>query len=241
MDNRLFFSLIGLFFLALFGWMAYDTRSTLEALHQEDVRRDLLGGLPGTRTQVQYLFEFPAPSYSHDLGSDRIAALRKEGDAELHGKVHGLTRANYQLNSIYELNLRRVWPWTPYLAWVDNFTVDFSFKSMEVFVSKDYSPESCNYRRTLEHEERHVEIHRRIHEKYQGILRETVAASKEIPFSSSPVTVASRKEARERIKSLMSEVLDPVYERFGEELAREQAAIDTRPEYERLAQSCPNW
>lgn len=238
MNNKLFFLLIAFILLSTFGWMFYDFQTSSAPSADGAARRDLVGNGDSTAA-VQYFFNFPQPVYHHDLNTQQIEALAQGGGENYH--VYGLTQANYQLNTHYQVNSSKKWFKGQYTMWVDNLRVEFAYTTVNVYVTSNYKEDSCEYRQTLAHENRHVSINRQVYEKYQKVFQDALAASKGLPLYESPITVGSWDEGKEKIGQMISVVTDPVFDRFKEELGEAQAVIDTPQEYDLLRQSCQNW
>jgi hypothetical protein len=156
-------------------------------------------------------------------------------------RVRGLTVADFGMDSLYEFRVRKKWFGGGYLAWVEDLRIDFSYRDVKVYVTREFPKGSCEYEATLWHEGEHVRVHREVHAKHQPLLEAAVASSKVIPLRSAPVTAASREEGKRIIGERISSVLDPVFQRFNEELTAEQAKLDTRESYEDLRRRCPGW
>lgn len=238
----MFFSLIALFLLGLLGWLGYDAW----VLPQPSplgpgVRGDLLRDPEGGSAQVLYQYRFAEPVYSHELDTQGIQALRRSDPSSEGAKVRGLTVADFGMESLYRFQVRRRWLRGGYLAWVEDLKVDFSYRDVKVFVTRDYLEGSCEYNVTRWHEDQHVRIHREVHGKYQPLLESEVAASKTIPLRSAPVTASSREEGKRLVGERISSVLDQVFERFNEELQAEQAKIDSGSSYDELRSRCSGW
>jgi len=241
MDNRVFFSLIALFLGGLFGWLGFDAWKTSQpSVAQPGVRLDLLGeaGDPG---QVRYLYHFKEPTYSMEFNTAGIEAIRSAGPSFQGARIRGLTIADFSMDSLYRFRLQRRWLKGGYLAWVEDLKVDFGFKELKVFMANEYPEGSCEHYHIREHENEHVRIHREVYMKYQPLLEEAVSASKGIPLRSAPVTVASKEEGKKVVGERISEVLDPVFDRFNQELKDENARIDTAASYDELRRRCSGW
>ncbi len=226
--------------LPVLAGMVLVLRRGLEAPLDKDARLDQLVAGDGAVAQVRYLFHFPTPVYSHDLDTSQIEALRP-GDSHENARVRGLTLADFKMDTLYRFNIRKKWFRDYSLVWVEDLRVEFSYNTLNVYVASDFPEDGCEYRETLGHENQHVEIHRRIYEKYKGILQDEVAGSKSIPLESAPLTVVSQMEGREKISQALSTVVDPVFRRFSEELSQEEARIDTRESYMELRNRCSGW
>jgi hypothetical protein len=237
-NNKLFFLLIAAILLPVFGWMFYDLRTSGGPTGAGAASRDLLGSGDSTAA-VQYFFHFPDPVYHHDLNTQQIEALAQGGGENYH--VYGLTQADYQLNTHFQVNGSKKWFKDQYTMWVDNLRVEFSYTTVNVYVTSNYKDDSCEYRQTLAHENQHVEINRQVYGKYEKVFQDTLAGSRDLPLYDRPITVGSWDEGKERIGRMISTVTDPVFDRFKEELGQAQSVIDTPQEYDLLRQSCQNW
>src|SRR5260221_11019472 len=97
MSNKHFSFLIALILLPFFGWMIYDFQAESEALKKDGANRDILLDSSGAMAQVQYLFQFPNPVYSHELNTGQIETLSQSGGESEHYHVYGLTQAGYKI------------------------------------------------------------------------------------------------------------------------------------------------
>jgi hypothetical protein len=242
MDNRLFFSLIALFLGGLFGWIGYDAwKTSRPGPARPGVRLDLLGGV-GDPAQVSYFYNFKEPVYSREFDTQGIEAIRSEGPSFPGARIRGLTLASFSMKGVY--SFRNQWRWFKggYLAWVEDLKVEFVFQDLKVFLANEYPESSCEHYHIREHENEHVRIYREVYAKYQPLLEQAVTSARgRIPLKTAPVTVASREEGERVVKESIDAVVDPVFERFDQELEDENAKIDTAASYDELRRRCSGW
>jgi len=241
MSNKLFVVLLSLILLPFFGWMVYDSRASLADFQKGADRHDVLLGADGAMAQVQYLFHFAEPAYVHNLDTSQIEGLSQSAGTGEHYHVYGLTQADYGTGTHYEVNWSKRWFREEYDMWVENLQVDFSYNTINVYVTSDYAENSCEYQATLDHENQHVEIHKQVYAQFQAIIRDAIAKSTSLPLSSRPILVTSIEDGKKQVGDRISQVLDPVFDKFKEELTSEQAKIDTPESYEGLRQKCQHW
>ncbi len=245
MSNKQFISLIAVILLGFFGWLYYDSQMNSETIRKQDVRRDILadGANGDASAQIQYLYNFPPPVYSHSLSTPEIEALsRAQGGGENeHYHVYGLTQAEFQMKTLYEFNSSKKMFQDQTTMWVENLRVEFSYTTVNVFVTSAYAENSCEYQATLAHENQHLEIHRKVYAQYQKVLEDALAAAKDIPLSNHPIVVTSREAGKEQLAKMISSVTDPVFEQFQQTMAKEQAELDTQESYAELRGRCQNW
>lgn len=242
MNNRLFALLIVLLLLPFFGWMYYDWKSDSQSIEKEGTPRDALvdsGG--GGSAGVQFIFHFPDPVYSHNLNTAQIEQLSESSAEAEHYHVYGLTQAGYSSGTLYEVNWSKKWFKSEYKMWVENLRVEFTYDTLNVYVTNAYPEGSCEYQVTLDHENQHVAVHRRVYEQYQKVFQEALGQAQGIPLVSSPIVVESIPEGKKRISEIVSGVLDPPFDQFKDAVQTEQAKLDTPENYNALKEQCQHW
>ncbi len=243
MDNKLFSLLIALILFPFFGWMYEDWKNDSAAGQKNGAYRDLLvdGNDREDSAEIQYIFHFPDPVYSHSLTTSQIEALSQSGGESEHYHVYGLTQASYSTDTLYEVNWSKKWFKPEYTMWVENLRVEFTYNALNVYVTNTYPEGSCEYQATLDHENQHVAIHRQMYEQYQKIIKEKMERSQDIPFPTHPIVASSVEKGKARIAQIISAVLDPFFEKFKEDLRTAQGKLDTPESYAELKEQCGNW
>lgn len=241
MDNRIFFLVVAGLLFGGVGWMAYDSRQVSEAIGNDKVGRDVLIGTDGSMAPVQYLYRFPEPLYSHALSTAQIESLSRGSELSESYRVYGLTQAGFNIGTSYHVEGSKKWFKKQYAIWVEDLKVEFGYNTLNVYVTNAYPVDSCEYRETLDHENQHVEAHRRVYLDYQRVLERALADAKDIPLSSRPLIVGSWEEGKDRVGKLISAATDPLFEEFQRNLEVEHARIDTPENYAGLRRRCSNW
>lgn len=242
MNNKLFAFLVLLILLPFFGWIYYDWKTGTEAIQKDGSPRGLLvDSGNGEGAGIQYVFHFPDPVYSRALSTSQIETLSQSDPLSEHYHVYGLTQAGFSTGTLYEVNWSKKWFKNEYRMWVDNLRVEFTYDTLNVFVTSAYSEGSCEYQATLDHENQHVAIHRQLYLQYQKKFEDAVGQAADIPLESHPVTVSSLEEGKKEIGEKISAVLDPVFDKFKDELQQEQGKLDTPENYSMLKQQCQHW
>ncbi|HUO57984.1 MAG TPA: hypothetical protein VMV05_07375 [bacterium] len=241
MSNKLFFMLVGLTLASFFGWMAYDAWTTSSELKGDAAHQGLLMDSGGSMAGIQYVFRMSDPQYHHDLSTAQIEQLSQTVGSGEKYHVYGLTQADYETETHYQVNWSKKWFREEYSLWVENLRVDFSYNTLNVYVSSAYPEGSCEYQATLEHENQHVEIHKQIFIRFQKVIRDTLGAAPNLPLSSNPLLVTSIEDGKKKVGETISGILDPVFDQFKSTLTEEQAKIDTPESYNELRQRCQHW
>lgn len=242
MNNKFFALIIAFIVIPFFGWMIYDSFSDTRSIQQERVTRDILeDGDTGGGAQIQYVFSFPIPTYIHNLNTSQIEQVSQTNGLAEHAHVYGLTQAGFKTGTHYEVNWSKKWFKDEYSMWVENMRVEFLYDTLNVYVTSAYSEGSCEYQATLNHENEHVEIHRRLYSQYQKKFREALSGNQTIPLSNRPIPATSIEEGKKKIGDLISAAIDPVFSQFQQDLQQNQAVIDTPESYGELKSRCSNW
>ncbi len=225
----------GIFVAGFFAFLVYE-RNQVQA--QEPAG---LGQTASAGALIRYDFSFAEPVYHHELGNNEIGALKSDGQSSEDGRISGLTLADFILDSSYQLDYDHSWFSSKYFLWLEQVTVHFAYKSLVVYVTRDYDEGTCAYQVTLSHENDHVAIHRRLYLKYQQILRQALEKNPAFSDHDHAVTAASYEEGKAKLDEEISSVLDPIFQQFRQEVADEQGQLDTYQNYVTLHNQCSSW
>jgi hypothetical protein len=186
--------------------------------------------------RVTVRVKIPAVSVNHDLSIDELTEL-----SSFHGpqsRVLGLTTYKLEVNSF--ANYSAVPHGNRYCFWVDDIDLPFRYNSMDVYIASEYGEETCPYRVTMEHEQNHVRVARRILKRYTPRF-EKALSSAVIPTGRAPVLIDQPADAKHKLAALYDRLIKPVYQEMWAELERDQAALDTPQMYRQALRRCRNW
>jgi hypothetical protein len=110
--------------------------------------------------------------------------------------------------------------------------------NQRVYIAKDYSKNSCEYREILEHEKKHVRIDREIVNKYAAKIGEALRLSINNALARGPYPVNRLPQIQSDMRDYIASVVKTQQSLMEEERFRRQQAIDTFEEYERVRQAC---
>lgn len=241
MSNKTLFLYLSVVVLAFGGWMAWDLHQSQETNRRKDYQHDFVSDHQGGfGAEAQYDFTFPTPTIRHDLSTDEIGRVSTQ-TLEANTKLPGLTDTKFHLETTYHFRSSRRWIKGGYEMWVNDLVVHFGFDEMTVYISKDYSEDSCQYQAVLAHEKEHVEAHRKVWNDFQPLLQQSVRRAVDIPSDKMRGVFASEAEGRDKIEKAISSVTDPVFEEFRKADNEAQAGIDSRSSYEGVKEKCGSW
>src|SRR5512147_1143579 len=145
----------------------------------------------------------------------------------------GLTRASFGYRSTIELDGLED-PRGGRACAHPRVHVEVELASMTVYVAREYRDDACREPLILEHERRHVAVFERYaDEAARALARELEArVGKRVRYGTS---MAAMQDA---LKADLAKWLDAFMAHARDELAVRNAAVDTKAEYEKLAQAC---
>lgn len=189
----------------------------------------------GRDFDVNVKISIPRPPINHNLSSAQLTEKSFHGP---NARVLGLTVPKLQIQTRVEHATEK--RDGHYCYWLEGVQVQLIYKSIEVYVAREYKRGSCEYKAVLRHEQEHVAIARRNLEKFKPKVRHALT-SLLLPTPDRPIKLASSEQNEEALQSLLARILDPVYQEMQEDLERAQAAIDTPESYAKVRAQCSNW
>ncbi len=124
--------------------------------------------------------------------------------------------------------------------WLESIDVELTYKSIEVYIAREYKRGSCEYKAVLRHEREHLRIARDNLERFKPRVRAALT-SLLIPTPDRPVQLKSADDAEEQYDALFQRILQPVYGEMLADLDAAQGKIDTPKSYARVRRKCNNW
>jgi len=244
MNTKHFAFFIAALLLAFFGYIAWDWNETAKEVRAKQGPRDYVGSQGGGEgVVVRYVYGFPEPVVSHDYSTSQIESIKwgtgNVSDVQYH--INGLTQAGYQTDAQFHCGGYKRWFKDEYVMWIDSMTVEFTYNTLNVFVSSAYPENSCQYEQILAHEKQHVEINREVYKEFQEKMQERMAAVTGLPTPSHPITTLNWDEGKETMGKMISDTVNPVFEDFEAELARRNGLLDSPDNYAELKNRCSSW
>lgn len=125
-----------------------------------------------------------------------------------------------------------------YCLWPQEVDVTVHYQA-QVYIAKQYPPDSCRFALTRQHELRHVAADEETLAEYLPKLKETAIRTAAQAFPAGPFTRAARDQARDAILEAVKDALAGEMDRLDRARQQRQQAIDTAQEYMRLSRACP--
>jgi len=124
--------------------------------------------------------------------------------------------------------------------WVAGISAELLYRSIDIYVAKEYSRSSCNYRAILQHEQEHVNVARQNLQRFALRIRGALT-SLNIPRADAPIKVASPEAAEAEMRRIFAKILEPEYREMLLDLQQAQARVDSPAEYRRVRRRCKKW
>lgn len=112
------------------------------------------------------------------------------------------------------------------------------YASLDVYIAREYAPDTCQHRSIQAHENKHVAVFqeslRIFAPRFQRALDETASGL-------GSMKVGSPKEAAKRFQERLQRKLQPLLDQLQKEQAKANAALDSEQNYRREQARCPTW
>ena len=184
---------------------------------------------------VSVRIEVPAPKLDRSQTRVALGGFAPHGPGQA---ILGVMRARLEVESTATYG--RVAGAGGVCIWVERVEVLLRYRSLDLFVAKEYAPASCAYRAILAHEQQHAEIARTYVNRYAPRIRQALA-SLLIPKATKPVAAASRETAEAKVDAVLERLVAPVVGELEREMNKAQAAIDTPRSYQGVFRQCNDW
>ena len=124
--------------------------------------------------------------------------------------------------------------------WYDeiNITIEVDPK---IILAKEVYQNLCTRRSVTKHEMKHVEADRRAVNKFSRRVGQRVHQDLERRgFKVGYIPISQKEQAIKRMQRVVFDIVQDEYKRLETDRAKEQKAIDTLEEYERVSAECPD-
>ncbi len=176
-------------------------------------------------------------TYTTDF-TKSTAELSRMGAASTGRRVLGLTQTNLKWSaSLSSQGITQRLGGQHCLR--PSIKVRFAFEPMTVLVGREFTPGSCIFDITMQHELQHVATY----ERFLPRVQEAVKRELEARFGQRIFLFDSEAEAQRQVHALTRDYVAPFVDRSMQEVTALQAAVDSPEEYFRLdtfQAACPS-
>lgn len=179
--------------------------------------------------------EIPTSPINHSLSIKQLTQKTHHGP---RSRILGLMQSDLRIKTRGHYNTDKIG--NMYCFSVRAIDVILRYKTLQVYVAREYKRSSCAYRAILSHEKEHVSIARNNMEGFAPTIRAALT-SHLIPTGANPIQVESAKAAAAKMQSISDELLKPVYDRMYKALRAAQGSLDSPRSYRRVRRQCSRW
>ncbi|ANK80288.1 MAG: hypothetical protein TEF_05385 [Rhizobiales bacterium NRL2] len=185
--------------------------------------------------QIGIALAFPAPGISHELASDEIPqAMRAHGRGARAGAVRQVGATAFTLNTEVRMSVAAAEQRRDCFR-LKRLDIRLDVLQLDVFIASELVPGTCPYRVTMAHEQRHVEIYRSGVRRLKEELETALGGSTLLRA----IPAASIEQAMERFRVAVDTVVSDARRKNSEEMARDNARLDTPSSYREEHARCP--
>lgn len=215
-----------LFLLFILFFYSSAAHAVLNRCPRHQVSTDLKSKLVKTKVYRGSTREFTEYVQGHSRGDSRILGFVNQ--AEIY------TRLQYKF-SIKDIGHGR------YCVMLDKVRGYF-YAAPKLFMPKDYSKSSCEYKEVLKHEKRHLQAVYDFHDhntgKYAAYLGRI---ARDVPIHRPIRTEAEAQQVRQRIRGYFERNFRELEQKSLIQLNKIQRKIDSPQEYIGVSKRCDNW
>jgi hypothetical protein len=122
--------------------------------------------------------------------------------------------------------------------YVDSIRVDIHIKPV-IYIANQYPKDGCMYQAIMEHEKKHIEVDRRIVNKYTKIIIAGLdKAFKKLGYMQGPFRIAELKQKQEMMQQYSQDIVRHYSSEMSAERRELQQEVDNIQEYERVQSLC---
>lgn len=126
-----------------------------------------------------------------------------------------------------------------FCLWYETINVRLEI-SPTIVIGKEIYQDLCLRKATVDHEMKHVQVDRKIVNKYAKIMGQKIyAAIKERGFRAEPVPKDYAQDMADRMSTVIAQILEHEHNKMQIERLELQRAVDSLQEYERVSALCP--
>lgn len=122
--------------------------------------------------------------------------------------------------------------------YVDSIKVDIHIKPV-IYIASEYPKNGCMYKAIMQHEKKHIDVDRRIVNKYTNIIIAGLdRAFKKLGYMQGPFRTAELKQKQEMMQQYSQDIVRHYSSEMSAERRKLQQEVDNLKEYERVQSLC---
>ena len=175
-----------------------------------------------------------------DLQSQSIDTINPYGYNHVT-HTNGFMEGRIALTSDVKLDYKQAPQMMAFCIWYDKVTIEFNI-SPTIVIAKEVAEDRCMYNAVLEHEMKHVNVDRKIVNKYSKTIGQKVFDGlKQRGFIAGPIAPEDTRQISDRMRRTVAQLIEFEHKKMEIERAEKQQAVDNLEEYKSVQAKCPNY
>ena len=155
--------------------------------------------------------------------------------------TNGFMQGGIAMRSTVHLDYKQAPQRNAFCIWYDKVTIHIEI-TPKIVIAKEVAADKCMYNAVLTHEKKHVNVDRKIANKYAKAMGRVVFDGlKQRGFIAGPIPPENTQEISERMKKTVSQLIQLEYKKMEVEREEAQQAVDSLEEYEYVQSRCPDY
>ena len=192
-----------------------------------------------SKIDIRVIKDYGKLVYDHTKSSDEFYKVAGSG---FGSHTRGLTIADFNLSVRADAS-NYTYDDKENCVYLDAVDLEMSYNQILVLIDKRYKKSSCEYKVILDHENKHVAVHKKSLDYYAPYI---IGAMEKALYNLEPMPVRSgkKKDVEEAVNTIIDDLMDKIsgmLDFFEEERNRANDKLDTQENYEKEHALCRNW
>lgn len=182
--------------------------------------------------------EYDLSQSREQLQSQKIDTINPYGfDTQSH--TNGFMKGTITMRPHVKLDYKTVFNGRAVCIWYEKIDLKIAIDPA-IVIAKEVAEDNCMYAAVKEHELKHVNVDRKIVNKYAKTMgRKIFDGLQSRGFIVGPVSVEQAQDVAQRMQSTVSQLIELEYKKLEIDRAESQQAVDSLEEYTRVSNLCP--
>ena len=155
--------------------------------------------------------------------------------------TNGFMEGEIRLTAEVKLDYKQARGYRAFCLWYDKVTLNLEI-TPKIVIAKEVAQDRCMYKAVLEHEMKHVNVDRKVVNKYaKSIGAKVFEGLKARGFIVGPIAPENTESVTYRMRETVSQLVELEYKKLEIERAELQQAVDNLEEYQSVQAKCPRF
>ncbi|MET4806597.1 hypothetical protein [Limibacillus sp. MBR-115] len=190
--------------------------------------------IPGEQYDIRVESEIPKARIDHSKNRAALGII----SGDLSGSIQGLHQHGVTLTLEQQI---KYYPQGEGICfWLNRVVLTVAYETPVIYVAKEYSERSCNYRAILQHEAKHVQVAQTHIRQYRDRFHKSLS-SLNLPRPTEPRYAKDAEAAKADSLDQLRALVMPIFKRLEESMTTTQQKVDLPREYREVQRRCAKW